>query len=53
MKEMVHDGVGDRGLSDLFLPGYDRELRREDRRAGLVAVVEDIEKILPLFRGAG
>ena len=44
----VEDAVGGGGIADLFVPAYDRQLRSEDRRAGLVAILADLPEVTAL-----
>jgi hypothetical protein len=42
VNEAVEDAVSGRGIADLFMPARHRELRGEDGRAGLIAVLADL-----------
>ena len=45
MDESVQDGVGQRPIPDHLMPGRDRQLARDDRRAAVVAIFQDFEEI--------
>lgn len=49
MHEAVENGVGDGGVAYHFIPVVDRDLAGDDRRAPLVAVLEDLQKITSLL----
>ena len=51
MDEAIEDGVGDGGVGDDLVPVLDRHLAGDDGRAALMAVVDDLEEIAPLFAG--
>ena len=44
----VKNAIGECRIADLFMPARDRQLRSEDRRAHLVAVLADLPKIAAL-----
>ena len=45
--ETVQNAVGNRGIADLFVPVRHGQLRGEDHRAPVVAVVADLQEIAP------
>lgn len=45
MHESVEDRIGDRAVTEVRVPLIDRQLARDERRAAVVAVVEDLEQI--------
>ena len=44
--QAVQDAVGGGGVADLFVPARDRELRSEDGRAGLIAILADFPEVV-------
>lgn len=44
----VEDAVGKRGIADLLMPARYRELRSQDRRAHLVAILADLSEVAAL-----
>ena len=48
VNQPVEDAVGQRRIADLFVPARDRQLRSEDRRAHLVAVLADLPEVAAL-----
>jgi hypothetical protein len=49
MDEAVEDGVGDRGIANDLVPAIDRHLTGDHDRPGVVAVLDDFEKIAALL----
>ena len=45
VNQAIQDGVGDRGIADVFMPVFDRELAGDDGGAGAVAVLDDLQEI--------
>jgi len=45
VNQSVQDAVSQRGIADLLVPARDRQLRGEDRRTHLVAVLADLPKV--------
>ena len=43
--EPVEDGVGDGGVAEGFMPLLDRHVARDDGRAALRAVLDDLEQV--------
>ena len=48
MDHAVEDRIGECGVAQVFVPAINRELTGDDRRSVAVAVVQDLEEILPL-----
>ena len=46
--EAIEDGVGEGRLADDLVPRVDRQLAGDQRRAGAVAVLDDLHEIAPL-----
>ena len=46
--QTVEDAVGDGGIADLLVPARDRQLRSEDGRANLVAILADLPDVATL-----
>ena len=46
--EPVEDAVRERGIADLFVPLRDRQLRSQDRRTYLVAILADLPEVSAL-----
>ena len=44
----VDDAVGKRGIADLLVPARHGELRSQDRRAHLVAILTDLPELAAL-----
>jgi hypothetical protein len=51
VNEPVEDATGQCGITDLLVPARDRELRGEDGRAQLVAVIADLPDVAALGLG--
>ena len=50
----VEDTVGQRGIADLLVPPRDRQLRSEDGRADLIAILADLPEVAAFgFRQRG
>ena len=49
MHEPIEDGVGERRLAEVGVPGVDRQLADDEGRAGVDAVVEDLEQVGPIL----
>jgi hypothetical protein len=47
--QAVQDGVGDCRIGEVVVPVFDRDLARDDGRAGGVAVFENFEDVAPLL----
>src|SRR5215469_9728341 len=43
--QAVQDGVSQRGIADLLVPARDWQLRGQDHRAGLVAILRDLPEV--------
>jgi hypothetical protein len=50
VNEAIEDRIGERGLSEVGLPGVHRQLARDERRAGIDAIVEDFQQIRAILR---
>jgi hypothetical protein len=48
MDDAVENGIGQRGIAQVFMPAIDRQLTRDDRRSVAVPVVENLEEVLSL-----
>ena len=48
MDETVEDGVGEGWLADEVVPGFDRKLTGDQRRAAAVTILDDLHEIAPL-----
>ena len=46
--DAIEDGVSHGRIAELFMPAIDRQLTRDDRGPGPVAIVEDLEEVLAL-----
>ncbi len=44
----VEDAIGGGGIADLLVPAGDRQLRSQDGRAGLIAILADLPEVAPL-----
>ena len=53
MDEAVADGVGQRRVADEVVPLRDGELTRQDRGAGAVAILEELEEVAAIVRAQG
>ena len=53
MDQAIQDGIGQRGVSDPPVPFGTRDLGGDDRGVEVVAVLQDLEQILTLFRRDG
>jgi hypothetical protein len=49
--EAVEDGIGQRRLTQIRMPGVDRELTGDERGAGVDAVIEDFKQVGAILRG--
>ena len=49
----IEDGVGQRGIADDLVPAIDRHLAGDDQRAGVVAVLDDLQQVAPLLGSSG
>ena len=47
--DAVEDGVGQRRIADDLVPAVDRQLAGDDQRAGVVAILDDLQQIALLF----
>ena len=47
----VEDGIGERGVADDLVPVVDRHLAGDDQRAGVVAVLNDLQQVAALLGG--
>ena len=47
--ETVEDGVGDGGIADDLVPALDRHLAGENDRAGVVAILDDLQEVAALL----
>ena len=47
VEETVEDGVAEGGIADDIVPVFDGDLAGEERAAAGVAVVEDLEEVVP------
>ena len=45
VKELIADRIGDRGLADVVVPFFDRQLAGQDRGSVSVAIFDDFEQI--------
>ena len=54
MDQAIQDAVGKSGIADLFMPMSERQLRSQDHRPALVAIVAKLQEIAPLavFQGS-
>ncbi len=43
--QAIQDAVGQRRITDLFMPARDRQLRSQDRGARLVAILADLLEV--------
>ena len=48
MDDAVENGIGKRGITQVFVPAIDRQLAGDDGRAVAVSVIQDLEQILAL-----
>ena len=48
MDEAIEDRIGDRRVSDDFVPAIDGQLAGDDNRAGFVSILDDFEQITAL-----
>ena len=48
MHDTVENRIGQRGITQVFVPALDRQLARDNRGSVAVSVVEDLEEVLPL-----
>ena len=44
--DAIENGVGERGIAQVFVPAVDRQLTRDNRRPVPVPVIEDLEQVL-------
>ena len=49
MDDPVQDRIGQRRITDDLVPAVDRHLAGDDQRAGVVAVLDDLQQIALLF----
>ncbi len=47
--DAIEDGVGQGGIADDLVPALDRQLAGDQQRAGVVAVLDDLEQIAALL----
>ena len=47
--DAIEDGVGQRRIADDLVPAVDRHLAGDDQRAGVVAILDDLQQIALLF----
>src|SRR5215472_4993754 len=45
----IEDGVGQGGIADKFVPAIDRKLTGDDQRAGVVAILDDLQQVALLL----
>ena len=45
----IEDGVGQGGIAHEFVPAIDRKLAGDDQRAGVVAVLDDLQQVALLL----
>ena len=48
MHEAVEDSVGESRIADDLVPGIDRQLAGDQRRAGAITVLDDLHEVAPL-----
>src|SRR5207249_11551367 len=48
MHEAVEDSVGEGRIADDLVPGIDRQLAGDQRRAGAITVLDDLHEVAPL-----
>src|SRR5471032_173688 len=48
MHEAVEDRVGEGRIADDLMPGIDRQLAGDQRRAGAITVLDDLHEVAPL-----
>src|SRR5262249_56857461 len=48
MDEAIEDGIGESGLADEIVPGFDGELAGDQRRRATMPILDDLHKIAPL-----
>jgi hypothetical protein len=51
MDEPVQHGVGDGGVADVLMPVVDGHLAGDDGRGPVVAIIDDLHQVAPLFAG--
>ena len=49
MDDAIENGVGQSGIADEFVPAIDRKLAGDDQRAGVVAILDDLQQIALLL----
>ncbi len=53
MDKPIQDGIGERGIPDAIMPFRPADLGGQDGRSKIVAVLQDLEEVLTVFRGHG
>ena len=51
MDDAVHNGVADRRIGDEFVPAVHGDLAGDQQRTLLVAVLDDLQQVVPLLGG--
>ena len=49
MDDPIEDGLGQGGIAHVFVPAIDRKLAGDDQRAGVVAVLDDLQQLALLL----
>ena len=49
MDDAIEDGVGESRIADDVVPGIDRQLGGDERRAAAIPVVDDLHQVAPLM----
>ena len=49
MDDAVENGVGERGIANHLVPAIDRELAGDQQGSPIVAIVDDLKQVAPLF----
>lgn len=54
MDQPVEDAIGERRIADLFVPVGERQLRSQDHRSALIAVIAKLQEVTPftVFQGS-
>ena len=45
VNQAIEDGIGDRGISDVFMPVFDGKLAGNESGAGAVTIFDDFQQI--------
>src|SRR5262245_53721445 len=48
MDEAIEDGIGEGGIADEIVPGFDRELAGNQRRRAAMSILDDLHEIVAL-----